>query len=258
MFEYDGEQVTHATAILEIDDDRKSRFRSLGIILDIPNGSHQVPLGASFEPPVLVSTIGRGWLPTRSGAFSYNHSDCLFSSVGRYCSIAGNVTSMMPEHPTNWLSTSAFQYFQGFPIFSEYLDRSGKKFDFRPFYAVNRIDIGHDVWIGSNAFIRGGIKIGNGAIIGAATVVTKDVPPYAIVVGNPGRIIRYRFEESVIDQLQKVEWWRFDFPSLNTVDLSNPIKAIEQIKTLEKNGLKTYKPEWLTMADLIKMTTASP
>ncbi len=166
--------------------------------------------------------------------------------------------SMMPEHPTNWLSTSAFQYYHGFPIFSEYMERVGKKFDFRPFYAVNRIDIGHDVWIGSNAFIRGGIKIGNGAIIGSATVVTKDVPAYAVVVGNPGRIVRYRFKEDVIDQLQKIEWWRFDFPSLNKINLFDPIKAIEQIKILEEHGLQPYKPGWLTMADLLKMTSVSP
>ena len=69
------------------------------------------------------------------------------------------------------------------------------------------MNIGNDVWIGANAMILGGITIGDGAIIGAGAVVTKDIPPYAIVGGIPARIIRYRFPNDVINALLSSQWW---------------------------------------------------
>lgn len=73
-----------------------------------------------------------------------------------------------------------------------------------------RINIGNDVWIGANACILPGIAIGSGAIIGAGAVVTKSVPPYAIVAGNPARIIKFRFTQYLIQHLLQINWW--DFP----------------------------------------------
>ena len=70
-----------------------------------------------------------------------------------------------------------------------------------------QIIIGHDVWIGRGATIMSGVKIGNGAVIGAQAVVAKDVPPYAVVVGNPGKVIRYRFNKDIISKLQAIKWW---------------------------------------------------
>jgi len=72
------------------------------------------------------------------------------------------------------------------------------------------VEIGNDVWIGTEAFILSGVKIGNGAVIGARCVVSRDVPPYAIMVGNPARIARYRFSEDQIRDLLKIAWW--DWP----------------------------------------------
>ena len=73
-----------------------------------------------------------------------------------------------------------------------------------------QIIIGNDVWIGVGATIMGGVKIGSGAIVGTNTMVTKDVPPYAIVVGNPMRIIRYRFDKDTIRKLMAIKWWNWD------------------------------------------------
>jgi acetyltransferase-like isoleucine patch superfamily enzyme len=67
--------------------------------------------------------------------------------------------------------------------------------------------IGNDVWIGTGAIILRGLSVGDGAVIGAGAVVTKDVPPYAIVAGNPARVIKYRFEEAVIKRIQASKWW---------------------------------------------------
>ena len=73
----------------------------------------------------------------------------------------------------------------------------------------HQVVIGSDVWIGCDAMILGGVHIGNGAIIGASSVVAKDVPPYAIVVGNPARIIKYRFDAETIAALQRIKWWNW-------------------------------------------------
>ena len=70
-----------------------------------------------------------------------------------------------------------------------------------------KVIIGNDVWIGSHALILGGVKIGDGAVIGAGAVVTKDVPPYAVVGGVPARIIKYRFSQEIIDKLLEIKWW---------------------------------------------------
>ena len=72
------------------------------------------------------------------------------------------------------------------------------------------IIIENDVWIGAKSTIMSGVKIGNGAVIGATATVTKDVPPYAIVVGNPGKIVKYRFTEKQIELLLKISWWNWD------------------------------------------------
>jgi carbonic anhydrase/acetyltransferase-like protein (isoleucine patch superfamily) len=72
------------------------------------------------------------------------------------------------------------------------------------------ITIENDVWIGAKSTIMSGVKIGNGAVIGATTTVTKDVPPYAIVVGNPGKIVKYRFTEKQIELLLKISWWNWN------------------------------------------------
>jgi hypothetical protein len=75
---------------------------------------------------------------------------------------------------------------------------------------VGDITIENDVWIGAKSTIMSGVKIGNGAVIGATTTVTKDVPPYAIVVGNPGKVVKYRFTEKQIDLLLQISWWNWD------------------------------------------------
>ena len=91
--------------------------------------------------------------------------------------------------------------------------------------------IGNDVWIGDQCFIKAGVKVGDGAVIGAHAVVTHDVPPYAIVGGVPARVIRYRFDEETINSLLNSEWW-----NLNDKDLSVFAQYIQN-KEITKNNI---------------------
>lgn len=114
-------------------------------------------------------------------------------SVGRYTSIASHVQMhSLTQHACiqdrNLVSTAQLP---GYP----------------PTHSEEKIIIGSDVWIGRNAVLLGNITIGDGAIIGAFSVVAKDVPPYAVVVGNPAQIKRYRFTEEQIKVLLKIQWW---------------------------------------------------
>ncbi len=124
-------------------------------------------------------------------------------SVGHYCSI-GNRSSFWlgGNHRTDWVTTYPFPsiadaHFPGAPDEPYPLSKG-------------HISVGSDVWIGSDSAIMSGVTIGDGAVIGAYAVVASDVPPYAVVVGNPGRVIRYRFREDQIEALLRIRWWDWD------------------------------------------------
>ncbi len=121
---------------------------------------------------------------TDIGDYSFIGSNCtiLNATIGKFCSISKNVNIGAPIHPTYFLSTSPIFYRESNGTGTSWV--SEKKFEDKS----KRIFIGNDVWIGLNASIMGGITIGNGAIIGAHALVTKDVPPHAVVYGNPAEI----------------------------------------------------------------------
>ena len=123
--------------------------------------------------------------------------------IGRYCSIADGVYILNANHPLRFRSTYPFYILRG-------LEHVEKKLIVR-----RNKDIGNDVWIGQNAIILPAVKrIGDGAVIGAGSVVTQDVPDFAIVAGNPARVIRYRFDEKTIDRLKEEKWWEKDIDEL--------------------------------------------
>lgn len=143
------------------------------------------------------------------GDFSYVSAGCWldFTHVGKFCSLGAQVMSGCGEHPLNFISTN--------PVFFSTFTQSGITFAQKDSFEERKcITIGHDVWIGARAFIKDGIKIGNGAVIAAGAVVVKDVPDYAIVGGVPAKIIRYRFSPETIEQLLKIEWWNWSIERL--------------------------------------------
>lgn len=127
-------------------------------------------------------------------------------SIGRYCSISHNVKIGVGSHPTNWVSTS--------PIF--YSPHRGivKKSIYNNEIEDKSIIIKNDVWIGCNVIIMPGVVIGDGAIIAAGSIVTKNVPNYAIVAGIPAKLKRYRFSKDEIQKLEESKWWDIDMCTL--------------------------------------------
>ena len=137
------------------------------------------------------------------GRHSFCGYDCtlLNCEVGSFCSIASRVSVGGPGHPVDFVSTS--------PVFLSHRDSVKAKFARHEYSFRPRTIIGHDVWIGEGAYIKSGVRIGHGSVVGMASVVTRDVAPYSIVAGNPARLIRMRFEPHVAEALLRLQWWNW-------------------------------------------------
>jgi acetyltransferase-like isoleucine patch superfamily enzyme len=145
----------------------------------------------------------------------WQHHDPIVE-IGKYSAIAGGVSFMgAGEHAsvTHRKSVSNFPFFEQWGM------------DYSPSEMKGPILIGNDVWIGENAFIMDGITIGDGAIVGANAMVVRDVPPYAVVAGNPGEIKKYRFPGEVVEQLLQIKWW--DWEKQVIMDRLNDFKDID-------------------------------
>lgn len=156
-----------------------------------------------FEAPCRIN--GRSKLVNvKMGRHSYCGEGCFFaySEIGRFCSIGNEVIIGTWLHPTQLVST-----FPGFYHSSKYTINLHRNDEIKTFAETT---IGNDVWIGHRAIVLGGITIGDGAIIGAGAVVTKDVEAYAIVAGVPARMIRKRFQKHIVDRLLELRWWNYD------------------------------------------------
>jgi acetyltransferase-like isoleucine patch superfamily enzyme len=133
---------------------------------------------------------------SRVGKYTFigNFSGISKAQIGRYCSIGTNVLIGPGEHPLDRISTSVSLY------------------NDNPYEILTKKDciIGNDVWIGSHSMILRGVTIGDGAVVGAGTIVTKNIPPFAVVVGVPAKILRYRFDQITINKIIESKWWEYD------------------------------------------------
>lgn len=136
--------------------------------------------------------------------YSYimNDSEVAYTVLGKFCSVASMTRIHPVNHPMARVSQSHFTYRSSWYFAGAEDDEA--LFEWR---RAQPVTVGHDVWIGHGAIVLPGRKVGNGAVIAAGAVVTKDVAPYTIVAGNPARVIRPRFPAVLANRLQALAWW---------------------------------------------------
>lgn len=168
----------------------------------------EVEMGNSTKvyPPYFLHDV-------RIGNYSYIAKNCSISrcSIGKFCSIGPNFCCGLGIHPITGISTAPMFYSvakqNGITLCKENKDEESKQ-----------TLIGNDVFIGANVTVLDGVAIGDGAVIGAGAVVTKDIPPYAVAVGVPAKVVKYRFDEKTIKALLEKQWWNGTEDDLKRVE----------------------------------------
>lgn len=169
-------------------------YEKLDFGCQLSSCSFENGVGVSKNASVVSSQIGRHTSVGRNTKITH-------ANIGRYCAISWDCTINAISHPMTRLTVSAFPYV---PHVGQFVTERNQS------YSI--VNIGHDVWIGAQAIIMPGVTIGDGAIIGAGAIVTKDVAAYQIVAGNPARPIRFRFNTDVREKLDIVKWWNLPEP----------------------------------------------
>jgi hypothetical protein len=234
-------------------------------------GDTRIPM--IFEAPIQlrrgnfdIEEIG-AYTYLGGGASVFRH----IGKIGRFCSIAGNITAGSMEHPTDFLSTH--------PMFYGRWDSTWP--ETQPFYVAHgnnlraatasykdrvlsrkvKIEIGNDVLIGEGVFIARGVTIGSGAVVAARSVVTMDVPPYAIVGGTPAKLIRFRFDDLTIERLLRLRWWDYGLSAVVGVEHNDIFQALDSIERRITEGIATlYQGKRVRVHpdDSIEVCTAHP
>ena len=234
----------NAAEFLDLSDAETNKLMDLAHDADKPDWRKIYPLKSRDESVTHIKPTLIGHKNIEVGKYTYydgqnftsrvtHHYDFLGDKliIGKFCQIGHNVEFIMngANHQMNSVSTYPFYIFKGW-------EQDPPKMEDLPFKGDTIV--GNDVWIGQNVVILPGVHIGDGCIIGANAVVASDIPPYSVVVGNPARVIRKRFDEEMIELLEKLQWWNLSekqiqkiIPILSCGDI-NYVK--EQIKEFLK------------------------
>lgn len=180
------------------------------------------------------------------GAWSYSNSPLPHGlAIGRYTSIGEQLRIFGARHFPAWVSTSPYIYQSNYVTTDMPLDKISRN--------SHAVTIGSDVWIGSHVALKERLHIGDGAIIATGSVVTKDVPPYAVVGGNPARILKYRFPEPIMEKMLALRWWRFALPDLRGLSMDKPETFLALLeKKIDAQTLTPFMPPVLTADELLQ------
>lgn len=231
-------------------------FTAHNIFLDYPwNVSGHMRAGEPFKVRRSVKVEPFSNMPRKqfisSGAFSYCRSGSIPSdfAIGRYCSIAPGVRVGDQEHPLDRISTHAFTMHKHTERMAmAHFGRAPKPTPFQ--MSGPPPQIGHDVWIGRDALVKRGVKLGTGCVVAERCVVTRDVPPFAIVAGVPGRIIRYRFDEQTISRVLESQWWDYNFSDFTDLPLNDPNEFSLSLQSKAREGkIRPFLPRAICVAD---------
>jgi acetyltransferase-like isoleucine patch superfamily enzyme len=186
--------------------------------------------GAELEEPVHISAGANVYNNVRIGRYAFVNVGCAIyphSRLGRYCSLGRWAEVGAANHPTSWVSTHLFQVtantFSRDEAYASLSRMQGARL--HPPTAI-----GNDCWVGAKAVIRAGVTVGDGAVIGAGAVVTRDVPPYAIVVGAPARILRFRFDEDTIRRFILLQWWDDPIETMSGIPFDDVRRALDLLE----------------------------
>jgi acetyltransferase-like isoleucine patch superfamily enzyme len=212
---------------------------------------HVLEIGdnAVVEPYTGFLWLGAGDVICTMGAWSYTWSRLHPEvKVGRYCGIAPDFTIPFPRHPMDLVSAHPFVYDRAYSALIATIEDSGLHYNTsvhnpQPPFPV----IKNDVWIGRGVSILPGVTIEDGAMIATHSVVMRDVPPYAMVAGNPATVIRQRFPDETIEALLDLAWWQYRFTDFNGLTLSDPDRFIAEVR---ERQLQEYRPEPIPFAEM--------
>lgn len=206
----------------------------------------------TFERPAWV--FGHRLKGCEIGAFTFfnasGRTSVYRTRMGRYAQIGESSIIGPPEHPMDWFSNHPFAFTRPthIPAMYEFEDfaRLAPAQDAGAAWADEDDDtvIGHEAYVGAGSFVKRGVRIGDGAVIGARSVVTRDIPPYTIAVGSPAKVVRDRFDEKLIARFQSLQWWKYDLaPWKKQVDFSKVEATLEFFEEKAADGgLELLRP----------------
>lgn len=259
-------QESHKRKVIQVTPAVAAMLRERHILSHLKSEQVRFSLGTFLEvsrnvviEPFATFPVGNRLYPM--GAFSYSRSELPVNTiVGRYSSIATGVSRMGANHPMDRFSTSIVTYEGGSAAVNAYLRyRSDQIASFTGVAESQPLDqpvvIGNDVWIGQDVtFSSTGITVNDGAVIAANALVTKDVPPYAVVAGNPARVVKYRFDFATIQKLLALKWGQYDFDQFGTVQADDDVATfLAKVRVLrETDQLQPFVPKPVRLADFQK------
>ena len=220
-----------------------------------PNAVIRIPKNISFEN----YTSSNGQLYA-AGAFTFSENPVTEARAGRYCSIGRGLSAMGERHPMEEVTSSSFTYCY-FPHFKKaqfaraHEQLLGNAYPPKmPAIATGPLpQLEHDVWVGQQVILQRGVTLHTGCVVGAGSVVTKDVPPYTIVAGNPARTIRKRFSSELCQRLLATEWWNYHPKVLFEFERNEPVRFCMRMEAaLAEGSLEPLPVRDLTWKDVLR------